>query len=149
MISSRTVNIVESAWLEGLLFLMLHRGLFKEFILMTVEAMRDADPILIYLSQPDPDGGIRRLFDRRGLWWGLSLAGHNDSSVFARNRRVSVVDGLLKYWREHSALCEAIVNESGMPTLTVDPRDGEWRERRAAIARFLNLAASAEPPTLD
>jgi len=149
MISSRTVNIVESAWLEGLLFLMLHRGLFKEFILMTVEAMRDADPILIYLSQPDPDGGMRRLFDRRGLWWGLSLAGHNDSSVFARNRRVSVVDGLLKYWREHSALCEAIVNESGMPTLTVDPRDGEWRERRAAIARFLNLAASAEPPTLD
>jgi len=36
-----------------------------------------------------------------------------------------------------------------MPTLTVDPREGEWRERRAAIARFLNLAASTEEPTLD
>jgi hypothetical protein len=151
--SSGTVSILESAWLQGPVFLMLHRdldrGLIKAFILKTVEAMRDADPVLIYLSQPDPVGGMRRLFDRRGLSWGLAHAGHNDGFEFARNRGVFGIDGLLEYWREHSAICEAIVRESGMPTLTVDSREGGWRERRAAIAHFLNLAASTDEPTLD
>ena len=151
--SSGTVSILESAWLQGPVFLMLHRdlnrGLIKAFILKTVEAMRGADPALIYLSQPDPVGGMRRLFDRRGLSWGLAHAGHNDGLEFARNRGVSGIDGLLEYWREHNAVCEAIVRESGMPTLTVDPRKGEWRERRAAIARFLDLGAATEEPTLD
>jgi hypothetical protein len=92
---------------------------------------------------------MRRLFRRRGLSWGLAHAGHNDGSAFARNRGVSGIDGLLEYWREHNAVCEAIVRESGMPTLTVDPREGGWRERRGAIARFVDLAASTEEPTLD
>jgi hypothetical protein len=56
--SSGTVSILESAWLQGPVFLMLHRDLdrrlIKAFILKTVEAMRGADPALIYLPQPDP-----------------------------------------------------------------------------------------------
>ena len=48
--SSGTVSILESAWLQGPVFLMLHRdldrGLIKAFILKTVAAMRGADPAL-------------------------------------------------------------------------------------------------------
>src|SRR5436309_2377752 len=32
-----------------------------------------------------------------------------------------------------------------LKTLVVDPRDGDWSWRRAAIARFLGLALVAEP----
>src|SRR5262249_21563843 len=56
--SSGTISILESAWLQGPVFLMLHRdldrGLIKAFILKTVEAIRGADPGLNYPSQPAP-----------------------------------------------------------------------------------------------
>jgi hypothetical protein len=133
-------------------FLMLHRdfdrGLIKASILKTAETIRDAHPVLIYPSPPDPAGGMRRLFDGRGLSWGLAHAGHNDGSTIRPQPRCLRHRRLLEYWRDHSALCEAIVRDSGMPTLTVDPREGEWGERRAAIALFLDLPASTEESTL-
>ena len=66
-----------------------------------------------------------------------------------RSRRISGIDGLLHYWREHSAVSEEIVRNSGMPTLILDPRDGDWHDRRAAIAHFLGVSAHVEEPSLS
>jgi hypothetical protein len=76
---SGTVEIFESAWLQVPLFHMLrddlHPGVIRAFIRKTVEIIREADPSLIYLSQPDPEGGMKWLFDRRGMSWTLFHVG--------------------------------------------------------------------------
>jgi hypothetical protein len=150
--SSDTVKILESAWLQVPLFLMLRqdlpRDVIRDFIRKTVNAMAGASPVLIYLSQPEPELGMRRLFGQRGMAWALSHAARSDASNFCRNRHVSGIDGLLHYWREHHGVSEAIVRESAMPTLALDPREGDWHQRRAAIARFLGLTSYVEEPRL-
>ena len=148
--SSDSVNILESAWLQVPLFLTLRqdldRGVIQTFIRKTVEAMRGANPMLIYLSQPDPEGGMKSLFERRGMAWALSHATRSDASPFCRNRDISSIDGLLYYWREHSAVSEEIVRESGMPTLVLDPSEGDWHDRRAAPS-LTSLASAPRTST--
>ena len=149
--SSNTVTILDSAWLQVPLFVMLRqdvdRRVIRTFIRTTVDAMRSAGPALVYLSQPDPVGGMRRLFEERGMAWALLHAGRSDASRYQRNRGIRGIDGLLHYWREHNALAEAIAREPGMPALILDPHEGDWPDRRAAIARFLGLPPrTPEPP---
>jgi hypothetical protein len=152
-VSSDTVKILESAWLQVPLFLMLRQDLapdvIRGFVHKAVDAMASANPVLIYLSQPEPELGMKRLFDRRGMAWALSHAARSDASHFCRNRDVSGIDGLLHYWREHNTVSEAIVREAAMPMLFLDPRDGDWHQRRTAIAGFLGRTAHVEEPRLD
>jgi hypothetical protein len=127
----------------------LDRDVIQTFLRKTLETMRNADPVLIYLSQPDADGAIRRLFDRRGMSWALYHVGRSDESPFCRNRGLSGIDGLLQYWREHNARAEAMARESGLPTLMLDPREGDWHSRRSAISQFLNLRGNPQMPPLN
>jgi hypothetical protein len=147
-VSSDTVKILESAWLQVPVFLMLRQDLAREvirgFLHKTADAMAGANPVLIYLSQPEPDLGMKLLFNRRGMAWALSHVARSDASNFCRNRHVSGIDGLLHYWREHNAVSEAIIRETAMPTLSVDSRVGDWHQRRAAIARFLGLTSKVD-----
>jgi hypothetical protein len=55
------------------------------------------------------------------------------------------LDGLLTYWREHNALCERALDTLAFNTLVVDPRHGDWRWRRAKIARFVGITPAPEP----
>lgn len=69
-----------------------------------------------------------------------------EASEFFRARGLHGFDGLLAYWREHNAICERAVEVLELETLVVDPRDGDWPWRRAAIAHFLGLPLVAESP---
>jgi hypothetical protein len=79
----------------------------------------------------------------------LSHVARHDGSAFARARSLSGVDGLLRYWREHNDVAEAVVRDAGMPTLRLDARAGDWDERRRAIAEFLGFSAAAEVAWTD
>jgi hypothetical protein len=151
--AAATINILESAWLQDPLLTMLRRDLdrilIRAFIGKTVEAMRGLDPVLISLSHPEPEAAMRRLWERRGASWVLFHVMRNDASAFARARALSGVDGLLRYWREHNDLAEAVVRDAGMPTLRLDCRAGDSGERRRAIAEFLGFAPTAEPQWTD
>jgi hypothetical protein len=151
--ASATVNILESAWLQDPLLTMLRRDLDRTviaaFIRKTVETMDGLDPVLISLSHPEPEVAMRRLWDRRGATWVLSHVARHDGSAFARARSLSGVDGLLRYWREHNDLAEAVVRDAGMPTLRLDSRAGDWDERRRAIAEFLGFSTGAEVQWTD
>jgi hypothetical protein len=148
--ASDAITILESAWLQVPLARMLRRGLDHDligaFVHKTVETMRGLDPALIYFSQPAPEEAMRRLFERRGMVWATWHVAHFDPSIFARARRVSGFDGLLRYWREHSDLADAVVRGAGLPTLTLDPREGSWDDRRRAIAGFLDVTPVADAP---
>ncbi|MGH7268599.1 MAG: hypothetical protein ACREMB_27605 [Candidatus Rokuibacteriota bacterium] len=145
-----TITVLESAWLQVPLARMLRRDLGHDvitaFIHKTVDAMRGLDAALVYFPQPAPEAAMRRLCERRGMTWASWHAAHLDASVFARARRVSGFDGLLRYWREHSDLADAVVRGAGLPTLTLDPHAGGWDDRRGAIARFLGVTPVTDPP---
>jgi hypothetical protein len=147
---SDAVTILESAWLQVPLARML-RGdlgpaLITAFVHKTVETMRGLDPVLIYLWQPAPEEAMQKLFVRRGMTWATWHVSIFDPSPYARTRRLSGFDGLLRYWREHSDLCDGVVRGAGLPTLALDPREGTWEERRRAIAGLLGFAPVADPP---
>lgn len=148
--ASDAVTILESAWLQVPVARMLRRdlapGLITAFVHKTVEAMRGLDPALIYLWQPAPEEAMQKLFVRRGMTWATWHVSFFDPSPFARARRLSGFDGLLRYWREHSDLCDTIVPGAGLPTLALDPRAGSWEERRREIAAFLGITPVDDAP---
>jgi hypothetical protein len=147
---SDAVTVLESAWLQMPLARMLRRGLGADlvttFVHKTIETMRGLDPRLIYLWQPAPEEAMQELFVRRGMTWATLHVSIFDPSPYAKARRLSGFDGLLRYWRDHSDLCDAVVRGAGLPTLALDPRQGTWEERREAIAAFLGIAPVADPP---
>lgn len=150
--SSDTVHVLESAWLQVPLFVMLRQdldpGVIRQFIDKTTDAMSAAAPVLIYLSQPDPEAGMRALMQRRGMSWGLGHVARSDGTRFCANRRRSGVDGLMHYWSEHNRLAEAIVRAARIPTIVLSAGDGDWPVRRAAILRFLEIDGDVQLPSV-
>jgi hypothetical protein len=148
--ASDAVTVLESAWLQVPVARMLRQdlgpALIAAFVHKTVETMRGLDPRLVYLWQPAPEVAMQKLFTRRGMTWATWHVSFFDPTPFARARRLSGFDGLLRYWREHSDLCDAVVRGAGLPTLALDPRAGSWEERRQAIAGFCDLAPVADAP---
>jgi hypothetical protein len=145
--SSGRVQILESAWLQVPLCLMLRQdldpGVIRAFIDRAVEAMSPAAPALIYLSQPSPESGMQALMQRRGMPWTLAQVSRSDATRYCKNRGRSGIDGVLRYWAEHNRLAEAIVHDAAMPKLVLRADDGDWLTRRAAILRFLALDGDA------
>jgi hypothetical protein len=148
--ASDETTILESAWLQVPLVRMLRRDLAHDviaaFVHKTVEAMGGLDPALVYLPHPAPEAAMRRLFERRGMTWASWHVAHVDPAAFARARRRSGFGGLLRYWREHAALADAVVRGARLPTLGLAPDAGSWDDRRAAIARFLGVTLVPDPP---
>ena len=145
--------VMESALLQYSIFVTLRRGVAAEiivaFLRSVADIIRPLAPRLVYLATPDPDTAYRTITGQRG---GRSLIETllpayetGEAGEFFRARGLHGFDGLLAYWREHNAICERAIETLELQTLVVDPRDGDWSWRRAAIARFLGLALVAEP----
>ena len=145
--------VMESALLQYSIFVTLRRGVAAEvivaFLRSVADIIRPLAPRLVYLATPDPDTAYRTITGQRG---GRSLIETllpayetGEAGEFFRARGLHGFDGLLAYWREHSAICERAIETLELQTLVVDPRDGDWSWRQAAIARFLGLALVAEP----
>ena len=76
--------------------------------------------------------------------WTLQHIGGFDGSPWARTRGASGMNGVLAYWREHAAICDAVAAGAALRTLTVGPEVGDWPSRRRHIAAFLGLT---DPPS--
>lgn len=151
--NSSTATVMDSTFLQSSIFSTLRRGFDPETILTYVERVADIirplDPALVYFLQPDPATAFRRICDARGIAWTLQHINANDGTAWARGRNVSGFDGLVAYWREHSAICDAAVGRSRLRTITVDSLSGDWPAHRRAIAEFLGLNESSGAPVPD
>ena len=146
--------VMESALFQYPVFVTLRRGVAPEvivaFLRSVADIIRPLAPRLVYLAAPDPDMTYRVITARRGgtAYTETVLPAYEtgEEGEFFRARGLHGFDGLLAYWREHNAICERAVEGLGLETLVVDPRDGDWSRRRAAIARFLGLTPVPEEP---
>ena len=145
--AGETAVVVDSAFLQTSVVLTLRRNLDGEVIRMFVariaDIIRPLDPALVYFRAPDPATAFRAICDKRGMAWTLQHIGGFDGSAWARTRGASGMDGVLAYWREHAALCDAAAADAGLRTVTVGPEVGDWPSRRRHIATFLGLTAPA------
>src|SRR2546428_440332 len=151
---SDALIVMESALLQYPVFVTLRRGVAPEviiaFLRSVADIVRPLAPRLVYLAAPDPDVAYRAITACRGgaayIETVLPAYETGEAGEFFRVRALHGFDGLLAYWREHNAICERAVEGLGLETLVVDPRDGDWSRRRAAIARFLGLTPVPEEP---
>jgi len=147
--AEETVVVVESAFLQRSVAAMLRRNLdgesIRTFVARIADIIRPLDPALVYFRTPDPVTAFRTICDERGMAWTLQHIGAFDGSAWARMRGESGMDGVLAYWREHAALCDAVAASAGFRTLVVGPEVGDWPSRRRHIAAFLGLTAPASP----
>jgi hypothetical protein len=143
---------MESALLQYPVFATLRRGVVTEtivaFLRNVADIIRPLAPRLVYLKAPDPDMVYRAITARRGgpalIETLLPAYETGEAGEFFRARRLHGFDGLLAYWREHNAICERAVEALELETLVVDPREGDWPQRRAGIARFLGFTPRAD-----
>ena len=141
--SGDTATVVDSAYLQTPVFVTLRRGLDPDSSRRTWRASRDIirplNPALVYFCEPDADTAFRRTCEVRGMAWTLQHIGGCDASPWARARGASGMNGVLAYWREHAVICDAVVEQSALRTLTVAPTTGDWPARRARASAFLGL----------
>lgn len=146
------VVIMESTLLQYPVLVPLRRRVATEtmvaFLRIVVDIIRPLAPRLVYLKAPDPDMMYRQITARRGgpAYTETLLPAYEtgEAGEFFRSRGLRGFDGLLVYWREHNAICERAVEVLELETLVVDPSEGDWPQRRAAIARFLGFTPQAD-----
>ena len=149
------VTVVDSTFLQSSVASMLRRGLDPETILVYLDRVADLvrplDPALVYFLEADSDTALRRICERRGTAWTLYHISASDGTAWTRARRLSGLDGLLAYWREHAQVCHAAVGRSRLRVLTVESHVADWSVRRHLIAEFLGLPwpPSATPSEID
>jgi hypothetical protein len=110
--------------------------------------VRDAAPVLRYLSHVVPVTAFRALCARRGADWVDGHVRRFESSAFATRGGVRGVEGLERYWSEHEALARRAVAEMAMRTIEVQ-RAGEWPCERSRILSALSWPPADEAPTPD
>ena len=140
--------MVDSAFLQTSVVVTLRRNLDDEiirtFVTRIADIIRPLDPALVYFRAPDPVTAFRAICDKRGMAWTLQHIGGFDGSPWARTRGASGMDGVLAYWREHAAICDAVAADAGLRTLIVGPEVGDWPSGRRHIAAFLGLTDPAQ-----
>ena len=126
---------------------MLRRNLdgeiIRTFVARIADIIRPLDPALVYFRAPDPVTAFRAICDERGMAWTLQHISGFDGSAWARTRGENGMGGVLAYWREHAAICDAVAAGARLRTLIVGPEVGDWPSRRRHIAAFLGLTAPA------
>ena len=148
--AEETVVVVEGAFLQRSVAAILRRNLdgeiIRTFVARIADIIRPLDPALVYFHARDPINAFRTICDKRGMAWTLQHIGGFDGSAWARTHGASGMAGVLDYWREHAALCDAAAADAGLRTVTVGPEVGDWPARRRHIAAFLGLT---DPPSAD
>jgi hypothetical protein len=148
--SADTVTVLEGALLQDPIVILRRRdvapAVITAFVEKVAEFVQPLDPALVYLAQPAPGEAFRATCARRGAWWTLFHIARFDGSPYARARGLAGLDGLVHYWREHTALSDRLAERLPFRRLLVDPRQGDWPWRRRAIGGFLGLPAMTDEP---
>ena len=146
------LTVIESALIQRPVFTLLRADVPPHtalaFLVRVAAVVRDAEPVLLYLSHVDPVAAFRALCARRGPEWVDGHVRRFESSAFAERRGVRGVDGLERYWSEHEALARRVVAELGMRTIQVR-RAGDWTCERSHILSALSWPPADDGPKPD
>lgn len=146
--AGETAVVVDSAFLQTSVAVTLRRNLdgeiIRTFVARIADIIRPLDPAVVYFRAPDAATAFRAICDKRGMAWTLQHISGFDGSAWARTHGASSMGGVLAYWREHAALCDALAAGAGLRALTVGPEVADWPSRRRHIAAFLGLT---DPPS--
>lgn len=63
----------------------------------------------------------------------------NDESPFASSRNVRGMPGLIQFWTEHRAVCDAVVRSSSLRTVTRDVSRYDWTDATKEVLSAFDL----------
>jgi hypothetical protein len=142
-------TVLESSLLQDPISLLLRWDVPHEAILHSIRTIAEiahaSEPVLLYFSQSQVEDALRAICARRGTAWQEFHIRRLNDTPFAKSRSVTGFEGLLRFWREHHALTEQLVEEFRGPKLILDRSTGHWASDYRDIAAFLSLPFVEDP----
>lgn len=103
---------------------------------------------LVELVQRDVSRAVHGFCRSRGERMRAFYVARNDGSAFARARGISGIDGLVRFWSEHRAICDAVLQRAPFRRITIDVSDRDWPAASTALSDALGVPWPA-PPRLE
>ena len=101
------------------------------------------DPVLLYFFQSNYSQTMRRICNQRGEHLERFYIEEVEQSLFGKRRGLRGFDGLVRFWEEHAAMEERIIEELDITKLSINNSKGEWSSHYRQICDFLSVPFSA------
>lgn len=118
----------------------------ERHFLRGLEILQPLAPALIYFRPPGVAEALQTIAEQRGAWFPEYLVSHLGDTP--RGRRLGLRDfaGVIAFFEDYRARCEALLARYPGPHLVVDNRARDWPRHTRAITDFLGLPPLVEPP---
>ena len=89
----------------------------------------DSCSSILFLRVMDPEKHFREfVFPLRGEDWCRKLSTYVSSTSYGLERKLTGVDGVIKFWSDYQRVCLALLSEPSIPTLIQNHSDRSWIE---------------------
>jgi hypothetical protein len=123
-------SVIVEAWLlQNPIFSLLMANVERGEIvraMCTLHALLPRTTSVVNLTQHDVAAAVKYFCETRGESMRDFYIRRNDASPFAEARGVSGMGGLVRFWTEHSEICDAVLNRSDTPRVTLDVSHRRW-----------------------
>jgi thymidylate kinase len=112
----------------------------------TMELLAPVAPALIVFRPPDVAAALRRAAEKRGAWFPEFLVAHLGDTPRGRRTRLADFAGVIAFFEDYRAQCDALFARFAGPRLAVDNSAGDWPRHTRDLTDFLGLPPMAGPP---
>jgi len=143
------VFVIEASYFNNLLETLLAQNLPRQeildFALQLAETAAPANPVLIYLTQPNLKSALDENFGNRGLGFKNFVIDYTDNIPYVQKHGWVGESGMYAFWKDFVALTNAVFAVLEMPKLAVDVSGARWEISYQRINEALSLEMFPDP----
>ena len=132
-------NLMETPWLHCV-----ERSRIFEFADELQKIIEPLNPILVYLVQDDVAKALAVNFKRRGNSFKSYVIDFATSTPLAKHRGWEGYEGMVQFWREFSALMDALYRRFQGRKLRIDNTAGNWEKYSQQVLDYLGIPRVVE-----
>jgi hypothetical protein len=116
---------------ESLLFQCKKEKEIREYLIKLIETVKDLNPVMIYLSQPDVEETIRRVSEVRvdesgEKAWSNRVISYIENTPYGQENSLKGFEGMVDYFKARKNLELAIIKDLPMETHSIDNPNYDW-----------------------
>lgn len=102
------------------------------------DAIRSANPVLIYFFQNDLKTFMRKTCDERGSWWEKFQIDWKTNTPYANHRELKGFDGYVAIYESQRELADRLLSQLDVETMAIENAAGDWTRYCHQILTFLS-----------